>query len=145
MAFIFTLAAVLSLRRRREEAEERHLAQLSTDLATARQTLHRIEAELRRLAAERAAEPPRTVQATHLHERYARLSLLEHGRAEVSSHLQDLTRRFAAQQQAYLRARRDREVLEELETAQRARYAAGLLRQETKRNDDAFLNRFLRN
>lgn len=145
MAFVFTLAAVLSLRRRREEAEERLLGQLAADRETARQTLQRIETELRRLAAERAAEPPRLLQATDLHERYARLSLLEHGRTEVLNHLQDLTQRFTAQQQAYLRARRDRELLEELETAQRATYAAGLLRQETKRNDDAFLNRYLRN
>ena len=145
MPFVFSLAALLSVRRRREEAEERHLAQLSADLATARQTLHRIETELRRLADEHAAAAPRTVQATHLHERYARLSLLEQGRSEVSTHVHDLTERFAAQQQAYLRARCDRELLEELETTQRATYAAGLLRQETKRNDDAFLNRYLRN
>ncbi len=144
MAFVFSLAAVLSLRRRREEAEERHLAQLATDRETARQTLDRIEAELRRLAAERAAEPPRLLQATDLYERYARLALLEHGRNEVLTHAQDLTQRFTTQQQAYLHARRDRELLEELETAQRATYAAGLLRQETKRNDDAFLNRYLR-
>lgn len=144
MAFAFRLAAVLAVRRRREESEERSLAQLSSELEAARQAVHRIDIELRRLADERNAEPPRSMQATDLHERYARFSLFEQGRSEMLTRIADLSGRLKAQQQLYLVARRDRELLESLETAQRSTYLATLARQETKRNEDAFLARYLR-
>ncbi len=144
MGFHFTLASVLAVRHRREQAEERSLAQISSELETARQAIHRINMELRRLAMERNAEPPRSMQATDLHERYGRLSLFEQGRQETLTRIADLSARREAQQQIYLLARRDRELLENLQTAQRSVYAAGLARQENKRNEDAFLARYLR-
>jgi len=144
MGFAFPFASVLAVRRRREEAEERSLAQLSSELEATRQALHRVDIELRRLADERIAEPPRSMRATDLHESYARLSVFAQGRSEMLTRITDLSARLQAQQQIYLLARRGRELLENLETAQRSIYLAGLTRQETKRNEDAFLSRYLR-
>ena len=144
MAFVFSLAAVLAVRRRREEAEERALAQTVSEISIAGQALRRIEGEVDRLAVEHALEAPRRRPATDLHERYARIALLQHAQSDARAYMAELTARREAQQQSYLEARRERELLEKMEATQRAAWAGRLARVETRNNEDIFLARSLR-
>ncbi len=144
MPFAFSLAAVLAFRQQREAAEERALTALLHQLAAAHETFGRIEVELRNIRSMHAQSSPERLQAVALHERYARLAVLEQGRAEMLQHIAALTTQRDAQQQLYLAARRDRELLDELEAKQRAGFATEALRREAKRMDDLFLARRLR-
>ena len=144
MAFVFSLAAVLALRHQREQQAERALTALLHELAAGRDTVQRIEDELRRLHADHAQTRPQSQQAVSLHERYARIYVLEQGRAEMLTRLADLDAQRAAQQQLYLDAHRDRELLDDLKTRQRAGFALDANRRDQKRMDDLFLARRLR-
>ena len=144
MAFVFSLAAVLALRHQREQQQERALTAILHELAAGRDTVHRIEDELRRLHADHAQTRPQSQQAVSLHEQYARIHVLEQGRAEMLARLADLEIRRAAQQQLYLAAHRDRELLDDLKTRQRAGFSLEAARRDQKRMDDLFLARRLR-
>ena len=144
MAFVFSLAAVLALRQQREQQEERALTAVLHELAAARETVGRIEGELRRVRAEHAQIAPQSLQAVALHERYARIHVLEQGRQEMLARVAELGVRREAQQQIYLTARRDRDLLDDLRTRQRAAFAVEATRSEQKRMDDLFLARRLR-
>ena len=144
MAFVFSLAAVLALRQQREQQEERALTAILHELAAGRDTIQRIEDELRRLHADYAQSGPQQLQAVSLHERYARIHVLEQGRDELLARLAEIDTRRNAQQQIYLAARRDRDLLDELKTRQRASFAVEASRREQKQMDDLFLARRLR-
>lgn len=144
MAFVFSLAAVLALRQQREQQEERAFTAVLHELAAARETIGRIESELGRLHADHAQSGPQRLQAVSLHERYARIHVLEQGRAEMLARIAAIDAQRDAQQQIYLAARRDRDLLDELEGRQRASFALEASRREQKRMDDLFLARRLR-
>lgn len=144
MAFAFSLAAVLALRQQREQQEERALTAVLHELAAGRDTVGRIEGELSRVRAEIAQMAPQSLQAVSLHERYARVRVLEEGLLEMRARLAELEARRDAQQQIYLAARRDRDLLDELESRQRLSFTTEANRREQKRMDDLFLARRLR-
>jgi len=144
MAFAFSLAAVLALRQQREQQEERALTAVLHELAAGRDTVGRIEGELSRVRAEIAQMAPQSLQAVSLHERYARVRVLEKGLLEMRARLAELEARRDAQQQIYLAARRDRDLLDELESRQRLSFTTEANRREQKRMDDLFLARRLR-
>lgn len=144
MAFVFSLAAVLAIRQQTEQQQERLLTAILHELAAARDTVHRIEDELRKVRTDRVHAAPQNLQAVSLHERYARIRVLEEGHTEMLARVAEMEARRNAQQQIYLAARRDRDLLEELESRQRASFAVEASRREQKRMDDLFLARRLR-
>jgi len=142
--FAFSLAAVQAVRRQRERQEERALSAVLHEMQQTRLTLERIEAELRQAGASRLRAEPQPMQGVSLHEQYARMELLRQAWAEVLARLEELATQRDQQQGSYLTARRDRELLDELEQKQKTSFEAKLLQQEQKRNDDLFLARRLR-
>lgn len=144
MAFAFSLAAVQSVRRQRETQEERALTAVLHEMQRTQSMMERIDAELSDAAASRLTAWAVQTQAVAIHEQYARLELLRQARAEVLACLAALATQRDQQQSFYLTARRDRELLDELEAKQHAAFRAKLLLQEQKRNDDLFLARRLR-
>ena len=144
MGFQFSLAAVLLVRREREAAEERALGAAERTVAAARGQRDAVRAELVRLAAEWAGAGTRMLQATALHERYARVAVLDAARVELDAQIPQLETQRDARRLLYLAARRDRELLEELEASQRASFRAAADAREQKRSDDLFLARRMR-
>ena len=106
--------------------------------------LQRVRMELRSAAAERALGAPELLQGMTLHARYARTVLLQHALVELEASVAEMAARRTTQQQAYVAARRDRELLEELESRQKNLHTAEAQRREQRRNDDLFLSRRLR-
>ena len=145
MPFAFSLAAVLSVRRQREAVEERKLGAISRELDQTHTHLARVRSELGSASARRSSGHIELRQGVSLHEQYARIVLLQQAIVEFKSSLAEISARRSTQQQIYLVARRDRELLEELEQRQRANFNAEALRQEQRRQDDLYLARRLRN
>lgn len=141
MGFRFSLAAVLLVRRERESAEERLLGATERALAGARGQLEAVRGELRRLSEERAGEGSRLMQGVMLHEQYARVAVLDAARAELDRQVAELEQRRDTRRLAYVTARGDRELLEELEATQRSSFVAAATVREQKRSDDLFLSR----
>ena len=144
MAFRFSLGAVLLVRRQREEAEERRLGVVTRELEQTKANLDRVRVELKSAAAERALGAPEVLQGVVLHARYARSVMLQHALVELEANVAQTTVRQTAQQQVYVAARRDRELLEEMEHRQKTLYTAEAQRREQRRNDDLFLAQHLR-
>ncbi len=144
MGFVFSLAAVLTVRRQREEMEERRLGAVALEHARAKQNLERIRGELASASAQRAVARPELVQGTSIHERYARVVLLQQALIELERVVAEIGMRRDAQQRIYVAARRDRELLEELEERQRLLFYADATRREQRRHDDLYLARRLR-
>ena len=144
MAFVFSLAAVATVRRERERQAERALAAVLREIQRTQATLARLETELREMAAARLAAASRQLTGVSLHEQYARMELLRTARGEVVAHLGALTAQREQQQLLYIAAHRDRDLLNELEQRQRAIFQGEQALREQKRNDDLFLARRLR-
>ena len=144
MGFQFSLAAVLLVRRERAAAAERALGAAELAVAAARGQREQVRAELVRLAAEWAGAASRVLQATALYERYARVAVLDAARVELDGQIAQLETQRDTRRQAYIAARRDRELLEELEASQRASFQAAAAAREQKRSDDLFLARRMR-
>ncbi len=141
MGFRFSLAAVLLVRREREAAEERLLGAAERELAAARAQRDVVRGELRRLGELRAGEGSQVRQGVALHEQYARLAVLGAACAEMDGQVAELGTRRDVRRRAYVAARRDCELLEEMEASQRASFVAGAGAREQKRSDDLFLAR----
>ena len=144
MPFVFSLAAVLSVRRLRETVAERTLGDISRELKQTRIHLTRVRTELGHAADRRAAGNAEPLQGVSLHEQYARIALLQQAVVEFEAAVAEITARRTAQQAIYLATRRDRELLEEMEGRQRAGFHADALRQEQRVQDDLSLARRLR-
>ncbi len=143
MGFVFALRAVLTVRRQREEAAERALAEEMRELAEARRAMEWVRGEVERAAAERDGAAAGAVPALEMRERYARKELLEAAQGETRVRLERAEERAKSLRESYLAARREREVMEEMEARQRTFHDLEALRREAKRTDDLLLGRRL--
>ena len=109
MAFVFSLAAVATVRRERERQAERALTAVLAEIQRTQATLARLETELRDMAADRLAAALQQLTGVSLHEQYARIELLRTARGEVVAHLDALAAQREQQQLFYLAAHRDRD------------------------------------
>ena len=141
MTFIFSLAAVLTVRRQREDAEERRLAAIARETEDTRRDLARVRTELKTASAHPSFNVPQLLQGVALHQGYARIALLRQALLEGEASLAQQEARLQTQHAVYLAARQARELLEDLEARQRTAFAAGILRREQRGNDDLFLAR----
>lgn len=139
MGRTFTLQAVLALRHRAEEAEERALAAISVEREHVRTMLERVRTELQQWTSDRLLEAGRAVQAAQRQAQYARLRALQEARGQLEEQLSQFEGRLRTQQQMYLAARRTRETLEELKEQQRLAFQAEERRREQKQADDLFI------
>lgn len=141
MSFQFSLTAVLLIRREREASRERALAAAERELHAVRQQLEMVDDELRRLAGLRESAEPCLMQGVAVQEQYARWAVLQQARTELKRAIAERAIERDAQMRLYLSARRDRELLEKLETEQRATYYAAATMREQKLSDELFLLR----
>ena len=140
----FSLQAVLTVRQQKEQAEERALAALSARMQPVRATLARVSEELTRHASMRRCENDTLRLAAEHQAAAARWRALREAEAELHKQLLALEQQRLEQQTRYLTARRDREMLTDLQQQQMVAWAAADAAQERKQTDDLFLSRRLR-
>lgn len=141
MAFRFPLATVLALRQQKEEAEERVLASLAMQRQQLRDTLQRVEAELQQWTQARVRDVGAASTAAQYNMIYARLQLLAQSRVQLKGALVSMEERWRAQQQVYLGARTEREMLSSLKQQQEAAFHVAQDKNEQRRLDDLFAAR----
>ena len=140
----FSLAAVLSVRQQKEEAEERALTAVLAEANSLRLAIARAEQQMVQHASARAREVSNAHSAAHHQATQARWRMLRDTRGNLLGQLHALEQRLAEQQVRYLRARSDREMLTELKTQGRASWEAEMRSREAKQIDDLFAARRLR-
>ena len=141
----FPLAAVLSVRQQKEEAEERALTAILAEANRTRLAITRAEQQIAGHANTRAREVLSSHNAAHHQAAQARWIMLRDTRQALLQQLQTLEQRRAEQQARYLRARSDREMLTELKARGRASWEAESNAGEARRMDDLFAARRQRN
>ena len=140
----FSLAAVLAVRRQKESAEERALAAAAVKVTESRTALDHLEEQVRQMADARARAGGTVYMAVHLHAEDARWKALGQARAHLLREIDSLETKRLEQQARYLDARRDREMLTELQQKQKIAFEAELQSREQKRIEDLFTARHLR-
>ena len=140
----FPLAAVLSLRQQKEEAEERTLAARAAQVQQVRASLTRLEHELAQCAEVRAREVQTVLTGAHLQASYGRLNLLRDAQKELLEQMRVAEALRAEQQVRYLAAKGNREMLTELKETHQSAWDAEMQSREQKRIDDLFAARRLR-
>lgn len=141
MGFVFSLAAVLQVRRSAEEREERILGDILREMNHATQSIQRIDAELTGTTVRREAEIEQAFAGSHHHVGYARHALLQQTRSELEEQLtrwKELRDRQVAVHQA---ARAAREMISDLRGRQREAYMSAMSRREQSALDDGYLAR----
>ncbi len=138
MAPPFSLAAVLALRQRREEAEERILAALGAQRQEVEKTLLRVAHELRLWNQARASDIGSVHSGAMQQASYARYEVLCVAQSQLQEQLRSLEAQRLLQQQVYLAARSGRKMLTELQTQQRDTWEADMQRREAQRLNDLF-------
>lgn len=134
----FPLAAVLMLRKMKEDAEERALAKVCLAQEQLHATAERVQQQLAHWTA-RETQATGTVSAGAARlEHHARLGLLLRTQNDLQQQRVVLEQRRAALQEALFRARIDREMLSELQKQHEKRVRTLEDRAEQARLDDIF-------
>ena len=141
MPRVFALAAVLSVRQQKEVAEERELAARNAELQQVRSALARLEQELALWAETRAGEVNALFPAAHHQASYAQARLLREAEADLREQLRSAEAMRAEQLSRYMEARRDREMLTDLQQKHESAWNTQLQSREQRRIDDLFAAR----
>ncbi len=144
MAHRFPLAAVLALRQRKEEQEERALAAIATQRGQVQATLERVRHELGQEANVRAGEVGTARNGATHQVSYARYKLLSEAQQQLLIQLETLQTRRLEQQEVYVAARGGREMLTTLQQKGQSAWEAEQERRDQRRLDDLFTARHAR-
>jgi flagellar export protein FliJ len=142
MAFHFSLNGVLRLRESLEKAELQQLRAIAAAVASSRAELDSLDKDIE--AAQRwtlDAAATRGLTGAELHFEVLREGVLRAVRSSLAEKLVGLERKREEQQQRYLQARRQREILSNLYQRQLAAYRLQQSRREQQRIDELFLIR----
>jgi flagellar export protein FliJ len=142
MAFHFSLNGVLRLRESLEKAELQQLRAIAAAVASSRADLDSLDKNIetaRRWTLDATAT--RGLTGAELHFEVLRESVLQTVRSSLAEKLAALERKRDEQQQRYLQARRQREILSNLYQRQLAAYRLEQSRREQQRIDELFLIR----
>ena len=142
MAFHFSLNGVLRLRESLEKAEMQQLRAIAAAVASSRADLDSLDKNIetaRRWTLDATAT--RGLTGAELHFEVLRESVLQTVRSSLAEKLAALERKRDEQQQRYLQARRQREILSNLYQRQLAAYRLEQSRREQQRIDELFLIR----
>jgi len=138
MAFVFSLASVLRLRKLATEREERLLQSIHGEIARASETLNRNAAEIEAVYASRDADSSQPLLAADLHSAYSLLDTLHGSRKQLVQHMGKLEQLKERQVVAYSKALQDREALDQIRDQKQSEYDTYIAKQEGKLVDDAF-------
>ena len=137
----FPLAVVLALRQQKEAAEERALMAIGARINEIRLSAGRLQQEIAKHSEARANEV-QTVQSAAQHQAFeARWRALRQLQSELEKQLGSLEAKRLEQQKVFLAARRDREMLTELQGDHKAAWDAKVQAAEQKLVADAFAAR----
>jgi flagellar export protein FliJ len=142
MAFHFSLNGVLRLRESLEKAELQQLRAIAAAVAFSRADLDSLDKNIetaRRWTLDATAT--RGLTGAELHFEVLREGVLQTVRSSLAEKLAALERKRDEQQQRYLQARRQREILSNLYQRQLAAYRLEQSRREQQRIDELFLIR----
>lgn len=141
MAFKFSLATVLRVRRIVEEREERMLQQIQQEISNTLQAAAQIDSDIVQSNASRGGNLFKASMGTTVHAAYGELTELKLHRKEIESKLNKLNQLKAAQLEVYNAARRNREMLTEMSDEKREAYESDLARREQSTLDDNYIAR----
>lgn len=141
MGFVFSLAAVLQVRRNAEEREERILGDILREMNQTTQSIQRIDAELTGTIARREAEVEQALAGSHHHISYGRHALLQQTRSELEERLKGWKQLRDRQVAVHQSARIAREMISDLRGRQREAYVSAMSRREQSALDDGYLAR----
>jgi flagellar export protein FliJ len=141
MAFRFTLATVLRVRENIEHTEALRLEKCYADLAKVQGMLWEAEQNIARATQAKQEELARGVIAVELQSAMEEESRWKQRSAELLQQLREAQTRLREQIAAYSKARRSRDVLEELRIQQFAVYRREQDKSEQRERDETFLLR----
>lgn len=141
MSFQFSLSAVLRVRDSIEKHEERSLQAIQLAVARTLQQIEEFSARIgsAHLAREKALE--QTISGGYLHGLLAEENLAERQLILLLSQMKVLEEQRVKQMNLYQLAHQGRQMLTNMQTAQRESYDRERLREEQKRLDDIFMVR----
>lgn len=140
----FTLSAVLRVRERKQEQEERTLADLGMQRRNLTETLRRVDEQLAQWTGKREQEIGSVCNAATQQASYAYYKALSEGRVQLLEQLRLLETRWQEQRRLYLAARSDRQMLAQLKEQQRIEWEIDCERRDTRVISDLFAARRFR-
>lgn len=138
------LHVVLSLRRHKEDMEERRLADILREKAKCDAELERVAVELEQITALRLRQIQHIQNGLYYQECDAAIRQLSQSRTDMLARIDELDRQRVQQMSVYVAARRDREVIEEVRDKREALREADRRAREQKRVEELFLARRFR-
>jgi len=144
MAYQFSLATVLRVRKLIEEREERLLQQILQRMASTLQAASAAEQEIAECNASRHTDASQSDTALHVQASYIKLAQLKLHREALEEQLNKLRGLREVQIDAYHLAHRNRDMLTEMSAKQRELYEADAATREQRDLDDNFIARKLR-
>jgi flagellar export protein FliJ len=141
MAFRFSLATVLRVRRIIEEREEATLQKILFDISKIFEDLERNEAQLAETDASRQADVLKPRIGLQIHASYGEVQELRRRRKDLAAQIQELEQARDRQLIVYETARRDREILADMRERKRTAYDIDLSKREQKILDDNYIAR----
>ena len=141
MAFQFSLATVLRVRGILEEREERLLQGILVEISQTHESLARTEAEIAGSDASRCESVFKKCAGHHLHAVYGEVKELKQSRQALGEQIGKLEQLRDRQIVVYENARRNREMLTDIQNDQRKAYESDTARREQRVLDDNYIAR----
>jgi flagellar biosynthesis chaperone FliJ len=144
MAFQFSLATVLRVRKIAEEREERILQQILYQISQTAQTLEMMNVKIAGSTDSRMAERFKPSNGRTVHVSYGEIQELKRNRVEVEGQMEKLEQLRMMQVKVYDAARWNREMLSDMQDEKRSAYDSDASRREQKTLDDNYIARHRR-
>jgi len=141
MAFKFSLATVLRIREISEEREERVLQRTLHEIAEIVKAMARMDVEISNSNASRRSDRFKPLSGSQIRNSYAAMNEIKQSKVELGEDLAKLQEIREVQIQSYAAARRDREMLTDMQDDKRVAYESDVARQEQKVLDDNYIAR----
>jgi flagellar export protein FliJ len=141
MSFQFALDPVLRFRKTVEEREEAALKKIAYELTLVFEELELTERKILESEIGRAGQVFQRLNAFQLQAYYNEVNALKHRRKELEGQIAKLEEARAEQMNIYEAARRDRELLTDLQDQKRTVYEIEKNKREQKMLDDIYLAR----
>jgi flagellar export protein FliJ len=141
MAFQFSLATVLRVRKIIEEREEGRLQRILFDISTIFDQIERNDADLTESDASRHTDVSGSCIGLQVHDSYGKVRQLKERRKDLERQIEELERARDEQLTVYDAARRDREMLTDMREKKRTAYDADMSKREQSTLDDNYIAR----
>ncbi len=141
MAFQFSLATVLRVRKIIEEREEGKLQKILFDISTIFDHLERNDAELTECDASRHADVSKSFIGLQVHDSYGKVRQIKERRKDLERRIEKLEQARDEQLIIYDAARRDREMLTDMREKKRSAYESDMNKREQSTLDDNYIAR----